>query len=125
MQDSHPHLRLGRVYDEIDAEAGARLLVDRLWPRGIAKARLALDAWPVGITPSSELRRWLHADPSRWEAFVTRYRAELDAAPDAVETVLDWCRAGPVILLTAARQPEHSHAGVLRDYLVRRCGAGG
>ena len=113
-------IRIGRVYDH-GAEEGARLLVDRLWPRGLAKADLKLDGWPKDVTPSSELRKWFHADPSaRWPEFRERYRAELAASPDAVAACLDRCRKGPVILLTATRDPEHSQAAVLRDFLDER-----
>ena len=109
-------IRIGRVYDQGE-DAGARILVDRLWPRGMAKAAVALDSWPKDVTPSTELRKWLHADPSRWPEFCERYRAELAARPDALATCLGWCRKGPVVLLTAVRDPAHSQAAVLRDIL--------
>jgi uncharacterized protein YeaO (DUF488 family) len=112
-------IRIGRVYDH-RAEAGARILVDRLWPRGVTKAALALDAWPKDVTPSTELRKWFHADPSRWPEFCERYRAELAARPEAVATCLGWCRKGPVVLLTAARDPGRSQAAVLREVLGER-----
>lgn len=113
-------IHLARVYDPPGPEGGARLLVDRLWPRGLAKATLRLDAWPVAVTPSTALRRWFHSDRAEWAEFVTRYRAELDAAPDAVADCLAWCRKGPVTLLTAAKEIERCHAAVLRDYLSER-----
>ncbi|MDE3120777.1 MAG: DUF488 family protein [Paracoccaceae bacterium] len=116
---THP-IRIARVYDPPDPSDGARLLIDRLWPRGLAKATLRLDDWPVAVTPSADLRRWFHADRTRWPEFVTRYRAELDAAPDGVSACLGWCRKGPVTLLTAAQEVERCHATVLRDYLAER-----
>lgn len=116
---AHP-IYLARVYDPLDSTTGARLLADRLWPRGVAKADLGLSAWLKGAAPSDGLRRWLHADLGRWNEFTTRYRAQLDATPEAVEACLDWCRHGPVTLLTAVRDPEHSHAAVLKDYLSER-----
>lgn len=113
-------IRVGRVYDH-GSEEGARLLVDRLWPRGVAKADLRLDGWPRDLTPSTQLRKWFHADPSgRWTEFRERYRAELQARPDAVAACIERCEKGPVILLTAARDPEHSQAAVLRDFLDDR-----
>jgi uncharacterized protein YeaO (DUF488 family) len=114
------NIYLARVYDPPAATMGARLLADRLWPRGLAKADLGLAGWLKQAAPSNGLRRWLHADPGNWDAFVMRYGTELDAAPMAVENCLDWCRRGPVTLLTAARDPEHSHVSVLRDYLAGR-----
>lgn len=115
-------IRIARVYDHDPAAVqGARLLVDRLWPRGIAKADLHLDDWPKTVTPDTGLRKWFHADPeARWPDFRSRYRAQLDSMPDAVAPCLDWCRKGPVVLLTAARDPERSHAAVLRDFLTDR-----
>lgn len=82
------HIYLSRVYDPPVTTIGARLLADRLWPRGVAKADLGLSGWLKDAAPSNGLRRWLHADPGHWEEFVERYRAELDAAPEAVETFL-------------------------------------
>lgn len=117
-------ITIARVYDTPDPAAGARLLVDRLWPRGIAKADLPLDDWPKDITPSNELRKWFHADPTRWPEFQTRYRAELATHPEAVARCLDWCGKGPVVLLTASRDLDHSQAPVLRDYLAEQCATG-
>ena len=97
---------------------GARLLVDRLWPRGIAKADLPMDAWLKDLTPSTALRKWFGHDPAKWDLFSTRYRAELAANPQAVEQALDWCRKGPVTLLYGAKDTVHTHAIVLRDLLL-------
>ncbi len=97
---------------------GARLLVDRLWPRGIAKADLKLDAWLKSATPSPALRQWFGHDPAKWGAFTRAYRAELDATPDALTEALEWCRKGPVTLIYAARDTEHSHAQILRNVLI-------
>lgn len=113
-------INLARAYDPPTAMTGARLLVDRLWPRGVAKAKLQLDDWPKEVTPSTALREWFHADPDRWPEFRKRYEAELAANPEAVEHCLTWCRKGPVTLLTAAHDREHNHAVVLRDWLELR-----
>lgn len=111
-------ISVARVYDPPGIWVGARLLVDRLWPRGVAKADLPLDGWPKDITPSTGLRKWFHADPSQWEAFRRRYLDELAAHPAAVADCLALCRRGPVTLLTAARNREHNHAIILRDHLM-------
>lgn len=111
---------VARVYDPLDSMVGARLLVDRLWPRGLSKERLRPDDWPKEVTPSTELRKWFHAGSGGWSEFRERYEAELAAHPAEVKRCLDWCRKGPVTLLTAAQDPEHSHAAVLRDWLGAR-----
>lgn len=114
---------LARVYERPPADGRARLLVDRLWPRGVSKADLALDEWLRDIAPSAELRRWFGHDPTRWDSFRERYRAELDQNADAVERCLSWLRRGPVLLLFSARDPQHNQAVVLRDYLTERMGS--
>ena len=120
MIPAHP-IYIGRVYDSGAAVPAARLLVDRLWPRGKSKAALQLDDWPRDLTPSTALRQWYHADPeARRAEFRLRYRAELAAHPDAVASCLAWCRKGPVLLLTAAQRPELSHAEVLREVLIEQ-----
>lgn len=111
---------VARVYAPLESMTGARLLVDRLWPRGISKEHLQPDDWPKEATPSTALRKWFHAGSGDWAEFRARYEAELAANPTAVEQCVDWCRKGPVTLLTAAKDPEHSHAAVLRDWLCAR-----
>lgn len=99
---------------------GARVLVDRLWPRGIAKADPARDLWARDAAPSDGLRRWFGHDPARWAEFVRRYRAELAARPEAVADLLALCRRGPVTLIFAARDEAHNNAVALRDWLLER-----
>ncbi|WP_461004151.1 DUF488 domain-containing protein [Streptomonospora sediminis] len=113
-------MRLVRVRDILGQEPPGRVfLVDRLWPRGVRKDSVHYDEWLQDAAPSSELRRWLHADPSgRWEEFAGHYRAELDANPDALRPIRDALAEGPVTLLYGARDTEHNHAVVLRDYLL-------
>lgn len=113
-------LIVARVYAPLESTIGARLLVDRLWPRGISKERLRLDDWPKEVTPSTALRQWFHAGSGGWSEFRERYEAELAANPIAVERCVDWCLKGPVTLLTAAQDPEQSHAAVLRNWLGAR-----
>ena len=110
-------IRIARVRDEIDDLPGARLLVDRVWPRGVTKAALQLDAWIHDVAPSTELRKWFGHDPERWEAFRERYLAELAENHEAVERCLAWCRAGRVVLLFGAKDRDHNQAVVLRDHL--------
>jgi len=111
-------VRVARVYDPPAPDAGARVLVDRLWPRGLSKAAAALDDWCKQIAPSDELRRWYGHDPDLFVQFRERYLAELDD-PDraaALDTLRD---RGPLTLLTATKDVEISHAAVLADLLAR------
>jgi uncharacterized protein YeaO (DUF488 family) len=109
------NVRVRRVYDPPEPGDGVRVLVDRLWPRGVSKDAARVDEWPKGLTPSTELRRWYHAGEGTYEEFARRYEAEL-AAPEAAG-LLDHVRGlaenGPVTLLTSAKDPEQSHAAVL------------
>ncbi len=114
------HVRLKRVYAPASADDGARVLVDRLWPRGVSKARAALRSWCKDVAPSTELREWFGHDPARWEGFCERYRAELKHNPEAVEALRTLARQGPVTLLFAARDETHNEAVVLRDVLLGR-----
>lgn len=124
MVTPRPDIALARAYDPPGDDGRARLLVDRLWPRGMTKAQLALDDWLRDLAPSTELRRWFHRDPTGWDEFRTRYLAELAANPAAVARALDWCRRGPVTLVYAARDRDRNHALVLRDHLAgARAGA--
>jgi uncharacterized protein YeaO (DUF488 family) len=110
-------VRVARVYDEPGPEDGARVLVDRLWPRGLRKERAHVDSWCRSVSPSTELRVWYGHDPERFDEFAERYRAEL-AAPDrqsALRGLLD--TDGALTLLTATRALEISHAAVLADAL--------
>lgn len=112
-------IHLCRAYDARGGAetTGARLLVDRLWPRGIARADLPIDAWLKDVAPSASLRRWFGHDPAKWDEFSASYRAELAAAPDAMDEILTWCRTGAVTLLYGAKDTRHTHALVLRDVL--------
>ncbi|MFG2115499.1 DUF488 domain-containing protein [Streptomyces sp. NPDC048718] len=112
---SHPRVRVRRIYDPPGPDDGLRVLVDRLWPRGLAKADAHIDVWPKELTPSTGLRRWYHGSEGEYGEFRRRYEREL-AEPDAAEALSDLrARAaeGPVTLLTAAKNPEHSHTEVL------------
>jgi len=117
MTDTPFPMRLARVHDGISDLTGARLLVDRIWPRGLRKDAVQLDDWIRDAAPSTALRKWFGHDPARWDGFRKHYLAELAEAPEAVDRCLAWCRAGPVVLLFAAKDRDHNQAVVLRDHL--------
>ncbi|NBM17543.1 DUF488 domain-containing protein [Streptomyces sp. GC420] len=114
-------IRIRRVYDPPSGDDGARVLVDRLWPRGLSKDAAGVDEWPKALTPSTELRRWYHAGSGGFEEFRGRYEDEL-AAPEAagaLEGLRELARtADRLTLLTASKDLEHSHAAVLRAVLA-------
>ena len=111
-------ISIKRIYDEPVPEDGYRILVDRLWPRGMRKERAALDMWMKDIAPSSELRRWFGHDPERFDDFAQRYRSELDVNKTAVEELARLLLEHRTItLLYAAKSPICNHAVVLRDYM--------
>jgi uncharacterized protein YeaO (DUF488 family) len=94
------------------------VLVDRLWPRGLTKKSAAIDQWPKDVTPSTELRKWFHHDPDRWDEFRRRYLAELKDKGSEIEALRKLAQAGPITLIYAARDTPHLHATVLRDVLL-------
>lgn len=106
-----------RVYEPAAPEDGTRVLVDRLWPRGITKERLAALWWPE-LAPPPELRKWYNHEPQRWHEFRARYTAELVSRRETVIKLLALAEKGPVTLLTATREVERSAAVVLRDHLL-------
>ncbi len=111
-------IQLKRIYDPAAEDDGTRVLVDRIWPRGVAKADAALDEWCKSVAPSTDLRKWFGHDRERWEEFVRRYRAELDAAEnEAIDTLEQLAKNGPLTLLYAARDTECNHAVVLKAWL--------
>jgi uncharacterized protein YeaO (DUF488 family) len=115
-------VRIERAYEPPSEEGGQRVLVDRLWPRGVRREALAIDAWMKEVAPSDELRRWFGHDPSRWEDFAARYRSELCRKPavDLVDQLVDRARHGPLTLVYGAKDEEHNQAVVLRDVIERK-----
>ncbi len=113
-------VRIKRIYAPPAAEDGYRLLVDRLWPRGLTREKAAIDDWRKDLAPSSGLRQWFAHDPGRWAEFQSRYRAELEDRSALVDSLLQQLRDGSVTLLFAARDEVHNHAAVLRDFLHER-----
>jgi uncharacterized protein YeaO (DUF488 family) len=114
-----PPLRIKRVYEPTAADDGLRVLVDRLWPRGLTKAKAAIDLWLKDIAPSDALRRTIHADPEKWSAFAGAYRRELTQGParNAVATLRAHWRTGTVTLLYASRNEARNNAIVLKEWL--------
>jgi len=113
-------LRTKRAYEEPAHDDGVRVLVDRLWPRGLSKPGARVDLWLKDLAPSSPLRRWFNHDPARWAEFRRRYARELDAKDRAIAALRGAVRRGRVTLLFSASDPEHNNAVALQSYLVRR-----
>lgn len=112
------NVRLKRAYEPRAASDGTRILIDRLWPRGISKQDAALDDWLKDLAPSAELRKWFGHDPERWPEFRRRYAAELRRQPDALERLRKLAREGPLTLVFGARDEAHNDAVVLREVLL-------
>ena len=110
-------IRLKRVYDPHADSDGKRILVDRLWPRGIKKEDAGLDLWLKDIAPSNGLRRWFSHDPSKWQEFKERYRKELDSSQKIIEDLRKESRRGTVTLLFAAKDTERNNAVVLKEMI--------
>ena len=106
-----------RVYDPAEPGDGYRVLIDRMWPRGVSRERAQLDEWARELAPSSELRKWFHHDPERFDEFRSRYREELRERRPLLEELRRRARDGPVTLLYAARDREHNDAVVLEELL--------
>ena len=110
-------IALKRVYEPAGERDGTRFLVERLWPRGVRKDSLALDAWLKEVAPSTDLRRWFGHDPARWQELCQRYADELEARPDAWGPIMQAHRSGTVTLLYSAHDTEHNNAVALKAYL--------
>lgn len=115
-------IAIKRVYEAASADDGLRILVDRLWPRGVSKGKLRYDLWPRDLSPSNELRKWYGHDPKRWTEFRCRYRSELAAHRDELAALRAKTKGRTVTLLTATREVELSHAIVLRELLKQKRG---
>ncbi len=114
------NVKLKRAYEPPAAEDGTRVLVDRLWPRGVSKEHAALDQWMKEIAPSTELRKWFGHDPVRWEEFGRRYAAELHANAELLDQLRSLARQGPMTLVYSAHDEIHNDAIVLREILLGR-----
>jgi uncharacterized protein YeaO (DUF488 family) len=107
------------VYEAPDKDDGTRILVDRLWPRGLTKQRAKVDLWLKEIAPSTELRKWFGHDPKKWRSFRARYETELKRHPDQLKLLRSKAKEGTVTLIYGARDQEHNEALVLKDFLER------
>jgi len=110
-------IRTKRVYDESSGDDGIRILVDRLWPRGISKEKALLDRWEKDLAPSTELRRWFGHDPAKWEEFLRRYRAELEGKEEELDRLRQEAADATVTLLYAAKDEEQNNAVALKRYI--------
>jgi len=113
------HLRLKRVYETAAPEDGVRVLIDRLWPRGLTKEKAAIDHWMKDIAPSLELRKWFGHDPDRWTEFRNRYMQELRQHMALLDQIRDLAKKGTVTLLFGAHDEEHNDAVVLQEVLLK------
>ncbi len=112
------NVKLKRAYERPSPDDGIRILVDRLWPRGVKKVNAAIDRWLKEIAPSTELRHWFGHDPARWEEFQRRYAQELKRHQGEVDQLRSLARHGAITLIYAARDRDHNEAVVLRDVLL-------
>ena len=110
-------LKLKRAYEPASRSDGMRILVQRLWPRGVSKETLRLDAWLKDVGASTELRQWFRHNPDKWPSFRTRYFRELDSRPEAWRPIVSAARRGTVTLVYSSRDTEHNNAVALKDYL--------
>jgi len=114
------HLRLKRAYEPVVSDDGVRILIDRLWPRGLRKADAALSDWVKDIAPSTELRQWFGHDPERWPEFQRRYRAELQQHTQELDRIRALAKTQTVTLVYSAHDEEHNDAIVLKKVLLEK-----
>ena len=114
-----PKISIKRIYDPPSPGDGFRILVDRLWPRGVSKTDAAIDHWAKDLAPSTGLRKWFNHDPAKWEGFQEKYRQELEGKSAALRELLGKFGDRPMTLLFAAKDTEHNEALVLKDVLER------
>ncbi len=114
------NINVKRAYEAPDTDDGTRILVDRLWPRGLRKTDAAIDRWIKGIAPSTDLRKWFGHDPARWHEFRRRYADEIQGHPEELDELRACARAGRITLVFAAHDETRNNAVVLRDVLLGR-----
>lgn len=112
------NVKLKRAYERPDAGDGTRVLIDRLWPRGVRKVDAAIDHWAKDIAPSTALRKWFGHDPARWQEFRSRYAAEVHQHPEQLDRLRALARQGPVTLVYSAHDEAHNDAVALKDFLL-------
>lgn len=116
-------IQVRRVYDPPARSDGCRILVDRIWPRGLSKDDVKLDAWIKDVAPSAELRTWFGHEPSKWAAFKRKYFKELDGREEALDQLLQACSGRTLTLLFGAKDVEHNNAVALKEYLETHLGS--
>jgi uncharacterized protein YeaO (DUF488 family) len=114
------NVKLKRAYESPVPADGSRILIDRLWPRGISKKKAALDQWMKDIAPSAELRKWFGHNPARWDEFRRRYAAEVHKNSALLDQLRSFARHGPITLVYSAHDEVHNDAVVLRDLILGR-----
>ncbi len=112
------HVRAKRIYEGPASSDGRRVLIDRLWPRGVSKEAAQIDYWAKSVAPSHELRRWYRHDPAKWTEFRDRYFAELDSNPEGVAELRAQLGAGPATLIFSSKEESLNNASALREYLT-------
>jgi uncharacterized protein YeaO (DUF488 family) len=115
-------IQVKRAYEKPSSQDGVRFLVDRLWPRGVTRDSLKIEAWLKDASPSNELRKRFHGQPDQWSEFCRRYFAELKENPDAWAPIAKAAKKGTITLVYGARDTEHNNAVALRDFLLRQAG---
>lgn len=110
-------ISIKRVYDEAEPEDGFRVLIDRLWPRGMSKAKAQVDLWARDLAPSSELRKWFHAHSDQYQEFTEKYRAELETSQPDLQDQISELAQPRLTLLTSVKEPARSHVPVLQEFL--------
>jgi len=114
------HVKLKRAYEQPAPDDGNRILIDRLWPRGVKKADAAIDEWMKDIAPSNGLRKWFGHDPARWQEFRCRYQSEIRQHPDQFDRLCTLAQHGRITLVFSAHDEAHNDAVVLKDLLLGR-----
>jgi uncharacterized protein YeaO (DUF488 family) len=113
------NIKIKRVYEHPEKDDGMRILVDRLWPRGLTKEKASVDLWLKDVAPSSELRKWFAHDPDKWKSFRGRYQTEIRNNPDLIKVLKRKAREGTITLIYGARDEKHNEAVVLRQFLEK------
>lgn len=113
-------IKLKRIYDKPSKEDGLRILVDRLWPRGVPKRYASIDIWMKHIAPTNELRKWFNHDAEKWEEFKSRYFSELDHKSELVKEILSRAKRGTLTLIFSAKEEKYNNAEALKEYLETR-----
>ncbi|HEY5370999.1 MAG TPA: DUF488 domain-containing protein [Hanamia sp.] len=111
------NIKIKRVYEKPDQTDGVRILVDRLWPRGLTKEKAALDLWLKDIAPTTELRKWFNHEPEKWKEFIKKYLKELKGNEEPVSILKDYLKKGQVTLVHAAKDEDHNEALVIKDFI--------